>query len=150
MICSTGTYRVPSLNAMSRGNTLGTFTRAKRRSPVSGSDTMAARLSARLEMYGNGWAGSTASGVSTGKIRRSNTSVNSIRSATSRSCHPSTFTPTSARAGTRVDRQSCSWRATITDTASPTTASCSAGVRPSAERTVRPTARWSFSAATRT
>ena len=36
---------------------MGTFTRAKRRSPVSGSLTIAARLSARFEMYGNGWAG---------------------------------------------------------------------------------------------
>ena len=50
MICSTGTNRLPSGSATSRGNTLGTFTRANRRSPVSGSLIIAARLSARLEM----------------------------------------------------------------------------------------------------
>ncbi|CAB4560456.1 unannotated protein [freshwater metagenome] len=75
--CSAGTKRRPSERASSRGNTFGTFTRANRRSPVSGSLTIAARLSARLEMYGNGWAGSTASGVSTGKIRRSKSWVSS-------------------------------------------------------------------------
>ncbi len=69
MTCSTGTKRCPSGRAISRGKTLGTFTRAKRRSPVCGSLTIAARFSARLEMYGNGCAGSTASGVSTGKMR---------------------------------------------------------------------------------
>jgi hypothetical protein len=42
---------------------------------------MAARLSARFEMYGNGWAGSTASGVSTGKMRSSNTSERYCRSS---------------------------------------------------------------------
>ena len=54
-----------------RGKTSGTLSRTKRRSPVSGSATLAAMLSARLEMYGNGWPGSTASGVSTGKMRSS-------------------------------------------------------------------------------
>ncbi len=37
--------------------------------------TRTARFSDRLEMYGNGWPGSTASGVSTGKMRCSNTSI---------------------------------------------------------------------------
>ena len=55
--------------------------RAKRSSPSAGSRTMIARLSERFEMYGNGCAGSTASGVSTGKMRSSNTAVRWLRSA---------------------------------------------------------------------
>ncbi len=51
-----------------RGSPSGTFTRAKRSSPVSGSRTNTPRLIERAEMYGNGWPGPTASGVSTGKI----------------------------------------------------------------------------------
>ena len=50
-----------------------------------GSRTTIARLSERFEMYGNGCAGSTASGVSTGKMRSSNTAVRWLRSAASRS-----------------------------------------------------------------
>ncbi len=52
MTSSTGTNRCPSASATKRGNTLGTFTRANRRSSVSGSRTITARLSARFEMYG--------------------------------------------------------------------------------------------------
>ncbi len=49
-----------------RGSPSGTFTRASRSSPVSGSRTNTARLSDSAEMYGNGWPGPTAKGVSTG------------------------------------------------------------------------------------
>ncbi len=66
MTCSRGTKRSPSGRTTKRGSRSGTFTRAKRRWPVSGSRTMTARLSDRFEMYGNGWLGSTASGVRTG------------------------------------------------------------------------------------
>ena len=55
-----------------RGSTGGTLMRAKRRSPVSGSRTVTASDSDRSLMYGNGCAGSTASGVSTGKISSKN------------------------------------------------------------------------------
>ena len=51
----------------SRGTLLGTLTRANRSVRPSGSRTVTARFSDRPEMYGNGCAGSTASGVSTGK-----------------------------------------------------------------------------------
>ena len=51
---------------MKRGRPSGTFTRAKRSSPVSTSRTMTPSESERPEMYGNGWPGPTASGVSTG------------------------------------------------------------------------------------
>ena len=71
MISSSTGRKRDSSTSTSRGNTVGTLTRAKRRSSLSGSgsDTIAAMLRARLEMYGNGWLGSTASGVSTGKMR---------------------------------------------------------------------------------
>ena len=55
---------------MNRGSSGGTLTRAKCSLPVVGLDTTTARLSDSPEMYGNGCAGSTASGVSTGKICR--------------------------------------------------------------------------------
>ena len=51
-----------------RGTLLGTLMRANSSGPPSGSRTTTARFSDSPEMYGNGWAGSTASGVSTGKI----------------------------------------------------------------------------------
>ena len=77
--CSIAMKRSPSGSANSRGNNGGTFSRAKRRPPVFGSRTSTARFSDRLEMYGNGCAGSTDSGVRTGKIRSVNTSVSHAR-----------------------------------------------------------------------
>ena len=74
MICSRGTKRSPSGRGTKRGSRGGTLTRAKRRSPDRGLRTSTARLSDRLEMWGKGWPGSTASGVSTGKMRWSNSS----------------------------------------------------------------------------
>uniref|UniRef100_A0A6J7P9C3 Unannotated protein n=1 Tax=freshwater metagenome TaxID=449393 RepID=A0A6J7P9C3_9ZZZZ len=47
---SSGTNRTPSGSATSRGSSDGTLTRAKRRSPSSGSLTITARFSDRLEM----------------------------------------------------------------------------------------------------
>ena len=71
MISSSAGTKRDSSTSNRRGNTVGTLTRAKRRSSISGSGsaTIAATLSASSEMYGNGWLGSTASGVSTGKMR---------------------------------------------------------------------------------
>ena len=65
--CSSGTKRSPSGSAAKRGSAGGTLTRATRWSRVDGSATTTARLSDIDEMYGKGCAGSTASGVSTGK-----------------------------------------------------------------------------------
>ena len=62
---SSGTKRYCD-TARNRGSSGGTFTRANMVAPVPGSATITARLSDRPEMYGNGWAGSTISGVSTG------------------------------------------------------------------------------------
>ena len=63
---SSGTKTPRAPTSMNRGSPSGTFTRASRSSPVSGSRTNTARLSDSAEMYGNGWPGPTASGVSTG------------------------------------------------------------------------------------
>ena len=49
---------------------VGTFTRANTVWPLTGSRTWTARLSERLEIYGNGRPGATARGVSAGKIVR--------------------------------------------------------------------------------
>ncbi len=64
--CSSGTNWCGRPNETHRGRLFGTFTRAKWSSPVSGSRTSTASESERLEMYGNGCPGSTASGVRTG------------------------------------------------------------------------------------
>ena len=48
----------------------GTFTRANFVSPVSGFFTSTARFRERFERNGNGWPGSTASGVRTGRTFR--------------------------------------------------------------------------------
>ncbi len=66
MTCSSGTKRSPSGIITKRGSAGGTLTRAMRPSPDAGSCTSTTRLRDRFEMYGNGWPGSTASGVSTG------------------------------------------------------------------------------------
>ena len=71
--CSIGTNLRPPESLRKRGRSGGTFTRAKRRTALLGSRTTTARFSERSLMYGNGCAGSTASGVRTGKIRSSNT-----------------------------------------------------------------------------
>ena len=68
MSCSSSTKRCASGSSRKRGSSGGTLTRAKRSSPVAESRTVTARFSDRFEMYGNGCAGSTASGVSTGKM----------------------------------------------------------------------------------
>ena len=68
MTCSRGTKRSPSAITTKRGRMGGTFTRANLRSPVVALRTMTARFNDRLEMSGNGCAGSTDRGVSTGKI----------------------------------------------------------------------------------
>ena len=67
---------------MKRGSSGGTLTRAKCCFSVTGLRRITARFRDSPEMYGNGWAGSTASGVSTGKTW-------SRKNACSRSCSDS-------------------------------------------------------------
>ena len=58
----------PSLgSSTNRGSIGGTLSRANSWRPVRALRMRIARLSERPEMYGNGCAGSTASGISTGK-----------------------------------------------------------------------------------
>ena len=75
MTSSTGTnLRNPSFPVSTkRGILEGTFTRANNSSLVSGFTTTTARFRDNPEMYGNGWEGSTARGVRTGKIFALNT-----------------------------------------------------------------------------
>ncbi len=65
MTSSSGTNRFGAA-VRKRGSSGGTFTRANMVAPVLGSAMIIARLSVSPEMNGNGCAGSTASGVSTG------------------------------------------------------------------------------------
>ena len=67
MTSSSGTYRCGEASRK-RDSSGGTLTRAKCSWPLTGLRTTTARFSERPEMYGKGCAGSTASGVSTGKI----------------------------------------------------------------------------------
>ena len=59
--------RARSGTAMNRGSMSGTFTRANFVRPLCRTTT--ARFLLRFEMYGNGWPGSKASGVRTGRCR---------------------------------------------------------------------------------
>ena len=103
-------------------------------------------------MYGNGWLGSTASGVSTGKMRLL---VDLRRAACARSSsrsrpaddrrRPRRPAPAPARRGTPPPAgRRARWPR------SPIAASCWVGVRPSGVGSSMPAATWSFSAATRT
>ena len=81
MRSSSVTKRSPSSpTGRKRGSTSGTFTRARRRWPVSGSRSITPSESERFEMYGNGRPGPTASGVRTGKMVPWNMAASSPRS----------------------------------------------------------------------
>ena len=126
------------------------MTLAKRCSPVSGSPTNAATDSARSEMYGNGWLGSTANGVSTGKTRSSYTSLIALRSATLRSLQRAMTMPAAPRAGMSESRKIVSCRSTSRLVVALISASCCDAVRPSGVGSSMRAATWSFNAATRT
>ena len=121
------------------GEHVGTFTRAKRRSPVSGSQTIAARLSERFEMYGNGCAGSTASGVSTGKIRCSKNShqLAVVVRARARPSRPAR-SPLRRSSGSSRRAAGPPGAARTRSTRSPMAASCCAGVSPSGDGAAMP------------
>ena len=94
-----------------------TLTRAKCSAPVS-SATTTARFNDSPEMYGNGCAGSTASGVRTGWICSVNTSSNRRRSLLLRSDQRTTARPSLANAGSATTMPSAvaGSRATFTFT----------------------------------
>lgn len=95
---SSGTKRF--LDAVTkRGSWLGTFTLAKTVLPVEGLRTVTARFRDRPEMYGKGWAGSTASGVSTGLIRSLKSLRISVRSSRPRSSQRTISMPSAPSCG---------------------------------------------------
>ena len=150
MICSRGTKRSPSGRATKRGSSGGTFTRAKRRSPVRGLRTSTARFSDRLEMWGKGWPGSTASGVSTGKMRWSKTSSRNSRSSSPICSQPHMWMPASASTGrTRVAKIADCWSISSA-TRMRMARSCSVGVSPSGDVPPSRAACCSLRMATRT
>ena len=68
--CSIGTSRSAAPTVRKRGSASGTFTRAKRSSPVSGSRARTPSESERPEMYGNGCPGLDARAASAPGRRR--------------------------------------------------------------------------------
>ena len=123
---------------MNRGRSGGTFTLATRSSPLTGSPTLSSKLSERFEMYGNGWPGSTARGVRTGKIWRSKTSTRYSRSSSSSDAQSDSLTPASASAGTICSKKIELWRSTSSSTRTLMAASVSAGLSPSDDLVLRP------------
>ncbi len=148
--CSIGTRRPPRPTGRKRGSPSGTLTRAKRSSPVSGSRTKTATLIVSGEMYGKGWPGPTASGVSTGKISLSKRLPSSASSPGSRSSIRETTIRSAASAGQSSSFQTRACSAYSSSTRRRASASAWCGVSPSGERTVTPTAAWPTRPAIRT
>ncbi len=96
---------------MKRGTLFGTFTRAKCDWPPAGSRTITARFSESPLMYGNGWAGSTASGVSTGKTWSRKYSRSRRASSSTRSSQCTIRIPASSSRGVMSLRNvsACRW-----------------------------------------
>src|SRR6266540_2346198 len=148
--CSSGTNVEPSASGTKRGRMSGTLTRANSGRWLAGSRTVTASDSDRLEMYGKGWPGSTASGVSTGKTWSWKYSRRYSRSDSSRLPMSATRVPCSARAGTiwsRKQRASASMAGT---TCLLIASSVSVGVQPSEPRLATPASTCSRRPDTRT
>ena len=90
----------------------GTFTRAKKTAPVVGFLTITARLSERPEIYGNGWDGSTANGVNTGKILSENILETYLRSSEFSSCQSTISIPAFFISGNISFLKILDWRET--------------------------------------
>jgi hypothetical protein len=134
-----------------RASDRGTLTRAKCSSTaLSGSRSSTASDSDRLEMYGNGCPGSTASGVSTGNTCASKNSSTRIHSAGVRSAIRTKVMPWSASAGSSSSSRQRSRAASSSRTRARTAASCSPGVIPSGGYCWAPCAAFRRSPATRT
>ena len=129
-------------NGTQRGRLLGTLTRAKCSAPLTGSRISTASESDRLEMYGNGCPGSTASGVSTGNTCDSKKLSTVSHSAGERSAIDTRRTPRAASAGsTRWCRQICDFGELLVDAAALIAVSCSDGHQPVRRRTALTPAR---------
>ena len=138
MTCSSSTKRSPSGSATKRGSSGGTFTRAKRSSPLDGSRTVTARFSDRFEMYGKGCAGSTARGVSTGKISSRKSASRWARSSSDSSSQSAKRIPVSSSAGVTSLANTAAERATSCSTRSRMARSWSTRSRPSGVVVRRP------------
>ena len=103
-------------------------------------------------MYGNGCAGSTASGVSTGKMRCVvDLDAARLRSSASRSSQRDDSMPAAASAGQQlVEEHRLLAGDELADAGSLISVSCWRGVRPSGVGSSMPAATWSLRAATRT
>lgn len=137
-------------SAKKRGTLLGTLIRANSSGPPSFSRTTTARFSDSPEMYGNGCAGSTASGVSTGKICSRNDARIRSRSAGSSSVHRTMRMFSSAIAGAISSAKTRDCRDIKAEVRSAICSSCSVGGRNPGRRTGSPVCRRRFSPATRT
>src|SRR5262249_502150 len=115
-----------------RASTAGTCTTANSLSASPGRSSSTARLSDLLSRCGNGWPGSMASGVSTGKISRRNNSPRWPRSASVRSLVPRTTIPSFSRAGRTSALKHLYCRATSSRTTWLMRSICSAGAMRSA------------------
>ena len=133
-----------------RGSSSGTLTRAKRSSPLSGSRTKSPRLSDSGEIYGNGWPGPTASGVSTGYTSCSKRSASSASSFSLQSAMRPITIPSAASAGLSSRFQIFACSVVWTSTRSRISASVWRGARPSGEWTLRPETACSVRAPTLT
>ena len=90
----------------------GTLTRAKKTAPFVGFLTITARLSERPEIYGNGWDGSTAKGVKTGKILSEKILETNLRSSDFKSCQSTISIPAFFISGTNSSLKILDWRDT--------------------------------------
>ena len=101
-------------------------------------------------MYGNGCAGSTASGVSTGNTRFLNSRLHCFCSSRVRSFHRSSSMSSLASAGTISSRNSLACRSISADVVDQICSSTSRGISPEAAGTATPAAMRRFRPATRT
>ena len=128
----------------------GTFTRAKCCLSDFGLRRATARFSDSPEMYGNGCAGSTASGVRTGNTRSLKSFLQYFCSSRSRSAHRTSSMPLSDSEGTRSSRNSCACRSLSSRDLVQISSRISRGSRPDAARTATPAAIRRLRPATRT
>src|SRR5699024_505873 len=135
---------------MKRGSSGGTFSRAKCSLPVVGLRTITARFNDSPEMYGNGCAGSTASGVSTGKIifRKYLCSRSFSLSCSASKC--TSVMPSAASAGCTCSENTAACRAASSCALTEIISSTCRGSSPEAAVTAIPVAIRRFSPATRT
>ena len=149
MTSSSGTNRWLPTDT-NRSKIGGTFTRAKCSLPVFGLRTSTAMLSESPEMYGNGCAGSTASGVSTGKTRSLKSFLHCFCSSRVRSSQRTSSMFSFARLGTITSRNSAACRASSTDVVPQMCSSTSRGSSPDVVGTASPAAIRRLRPATRT